>query len=150
MAQKKKEFTEALEQELKLVQNELSMRRKKAQDVKIAEILHFKIKAKIQMADFSETKKDIDIACRAIEAVWAELGMEKKIAIDAPQPAVSVPVSMPALAPIDALVAGLRQAFAAGNMEEGAKIYNQIKQIYPALSPEKKKEVAAAITAAMK
>ncbi len=126
-----KTYIAELENELKLIQQELSQRRKKAEDVKIAELLYLKIKGKITMAAATGLEKDIENAHNSIGSVWSELGKTYKRKTKDEK--------------AGELVEEMRKAFTSGNTADGKRIYAEIRQLYPELSGEKKKEVAREI-----
>ena len=140
MKVEKKPFIVELDSQLKQLAEELSNRRKKAEDVKIAGLLFMNIKAKITMAEATETQKDIDAAYKSMALVWSELKENDKLrAFGKDYKELEYKANE--------LVEELKEAVASKDKSRAQETYEKLRPLYKNLTKEKKKEVVDNLSA---
>jgi hypothetical protein len=128
---------EALKSDLAKLKEELSKRRKLGADVYIAELMATPIASKIKMAEATQTEKDFGTAQHVITAVQEELGFvpseSRQTFKNVPSPFEQVKI----------YVAQAKEAAGYGKKGEAERLYTSIRECFPLLNAEQKKEVMA-------
>lgn len=126
---------EKLKRELAELKGLLSKERKAGIDVFIAEVKFAQAQPKVQMAEATLEQKDLDAAEKALEAAHAEL---KEASPQYQETFKSVP------GVFEQVKAHLSDAFnaaQAGRKEEAKQTYEVVREHFPLLNSEQKKEV---------
>jgi septation ring formation regulator EzrA len=111
----------------------ISRERKKGGDVLIAELKIAPFQSKLKMAEATMSENDFFAARKIIESARQELGI-----LPAKQSFKSIPSVFDQ---IESYLLQAKNAIKRGQKEEASKFYSSIRDYFPALSKEEKKQV---------
>lgn len=135
MTEPKNQRIEQMKSELAELKEAISKERKSGDDVFIAQLMITPIPAKLKMAEATGSEKDIGRARKLIDSLKDELKITSK---DAKESFKSVP---DVFEHARIYINQAKDAVRRGKKEEATQIYNSIRECFPALTAEQKKEV---------